>query len=154
VTDPVHWHVGILVKDLDAAIARFTKVLGTTFASPTTMELPGFQDTYGSTTALRVAFSIDGPPYLELMEQAGTGMFSPDQPEGLHHVGIWAEEIDQELAALERDGMRIAARGFVDGHLAGFFCRPEDMCGVKFEWLPDSRRQSILDTGRDNQQLV
>ena len=79
-TEP-YFHVGILVKDVDAARADFTAKLGLEFEPVHSQKIAT-----GETT--RFCYSLQGPPYLELCEMTGTGSWSADQPEGFHHIGI------------------------------------------------------------------
>ena len=75
------FHVGILVRDVEAARADFTARLGLEFEPVHSQQIAT-----GETT--RFCYSLQGPPYLELVEMTGTGSWSPDQPEGFHHLGL------------------------------------------------------------------
>ena len=59
-----HFHVGILVKDIEAAAADFIALLGVEF-EPVHAQQVGTGDT------VRLCYSLQGPPYLELMEMTG-----------------------------------------------------------------------------------
>jgi catechol 2,3-dioxygenase-like lactoylglutathione lyase family enzyme len=76
-----HFHVGILVRDVDAARADFTAKLGVEFE-------PVHSHPIATGETTRFCYSLQGPPYLELVEMTGTGSWSPDQPEGFHHIGV------------------------------------------------------------------
>jgi catechol 2,3-dioxygenase-like lactoylglutathione lyase family enzyme len=79
--DTSFFHIGILVKDVEAARADFTAKLGLEFEPVHSQPIAT-----GETT--RFCYSLAGPPYLELVEMTGTGSWSADQPEGFHHMGI------------------------------------------------------------------
>ena len=79
--DEPFFHVGILVRDVEAARADFTAQLGVEFEPVHSHKIAT-----GETT--RFCYSLQGPPYLELVEMTGTGSWSPEQPEGFHHIGV------------------------------------------------------------------
>src|SRR5262245_65960921 len=59
------------------------------------------------------AYSLDGPPYLELIEQRAGTVF---ETLGLHHIGVWTEDPATESARLDelgwpRERVIIAAHG-------------------------------------------
>jgi catechol 2,3-dioxygenase-like lactoylglutathione lyase family enzyme len=76
-----YFHVGILVRDIEAARADFTAKLGVEFE-------PVHSHPIATGETTRSCYSLQGPPYLELVEMTGTGSWSPDQPEGFHHIGV------------------------------------------------------------------
>ena len=68
------WHVGILVYDLEAAIARFSDLLGLHFNRvDADADLIGDA---GSVTPVHVdaAFSVEGPPFYELLQAQNGGV--------------------------------------------------------------------------------
>ena len=84
-----YFHVGILVADLDAAIRRFSQVLGLRFGPVSDTQTPVDSGTI-TVEHIRPTYSVDGPPYTELIEGSGDGLFSLQNGEGLHHLGIWS----------------------------------------------------------------
>src|SRR5216683_5744005 len=76
-----YFHVGILVRDVEAARADFTARLGVEFE-------PVHRQKVATGETTRFCYSLQGPPYLELVEMTGTGSWSPEQPEGFHHIGL------------------------------------------------------------------
>jgi hypothetical protein len=76
-----YFHVGILVREIEAARADFTAKLGVEFE-------PVHSHPIATGETTRSCYSLQGPPYLELVEMTGTGSWSPDQPEGFHHIGV------------------------------------------------------------------
>jgi catechol 2,3-dioxygenase-like lactoylglutathione lyase family enzyme len=120
-----HFHVGILVKDIEAAAADFTALLGVEF-EPVHAQLVGTGDT------VRLCYSLQGPPYLELMEMTGTGVWSPDQGEGLHHIGVSEPGVSGRCAAFGEVDV-ISPGG--DGSLLVAMTRPGALHGVRVEYL-------------------
>jgi catechol 2,3-dioxygenase-like lactoylglutathione lyase family enzyme len=146
------FHIGILVEDLDVAISSYTKAFGVRFRDPVDMPMPGLEEyppLPNQTTSMKVAFSIDGPPYFELIKNDHLGLFGQDH-EGIHHIGAWdSENVEQELQEAE---VGLEARNILpDGCVLTRFTRPDHLHGVRFE-LVDHRNaatiQHFLDTGQ------
>jgi catechol 2,3-dioxygenase-like lactoylglutathione lyase family enzyme len=97
------FHVGILVRDVEAARADFSAKLGLEFEPVHSQQLAT-----GETA--RFCYSLQGPPYLELVEMTGSGSWSPDQPEGFHHIGVSDPSVPARCAAFG-DGVELIAPG-------------------------------------------
>ena len=83
-----YFHVGVLVADLDAAIERFSALLGLRFGPVSDTQTP-VQGATEVTEHVLATYSLDGPPYIELIQGGGDGLFSLRNGEGLHHLGVW-----------------------------------------------------------------
>ena len=88
-------HIGLLVRDIDASLHYFTKQLG--FA------LLGDEVTAASGGA-RLAYLDAGNVILQLLSPTGpTGLIAEhltSHGEGLHHICLSVDDIDQSIAAL------------------------------------------------------
>ena len=62
---------------------------------------------------VRIAFSAEGPPYLELIEVVPRpgSIFAEPAGGGLHHVGFYAERWRDEVARLTGEGMELERTG-------------------------------------------
>ena len=120
------FHVGILVRDLEAARADFAAMLGLEFEP-----VHGHQIATGETT--RFCYSLQGPPYLELVEMTGTGSWSPEQPEGFHHIGVSDPSVPARCAAFG-SGVDLIAPG-ADGSPLVALTPPEALHGVRVEYF-------------------
>jgi hypothetical protein len=93
------FHVGIIVEDLDAAMAELGRALNVTWGPAIAREVGPWR--------YRIAYSVEGPPHLELVEGA------PDSPwaraPGLDHLGWWTADQDAELARLAEQGIAVDA---------------------------------------------
>ena len=100
-----YFHIGILVPDLDEAIERFGDVLGITFADRVYQDSQYFDDG-GVIKDLRLhlTYSTDGPPYYELLEAQGDGLYSMKHGAGLHHVGGLGSGLQGEAPGVRRQG--------------------------------------------------
>ena len=121
-----YFHIGILVKDVEAARADFTARLGVEFEP-----VQGQTIATGETT--RFCYSLQGPPYLELVEMTGTGSWSPEQPEGFHHIGLSEPDLPARCAAFS-NRVDLIAPG-ADGLPLVVLTPPEALHGVRVEYF-------------------
>jgi catechol 2,3-dioxygenase-like lactoylglutathione lyase family enzyme len=139
------WHVGIIVRDLEATVEKYSNVLGITFREPMTADMSGFEEAPGRrTTSVRLAFSVEGPPYYELFEFSGTGLLAPGHPEGLHHLGVWTPDNEDTERQLNAAGVAITTRYVNFGCLLSLFTEPSDMEGVRFEFNSTQKQAELL----------
>lgn len=121
-----YFHVGILVRDIEAARADFGALLGVEFEP-----VSGTQVATGEMT--RFCYSLQGSPYLELMEMTGTGNWSPELGEGVHHLGLSDPSVPGRCAAFgDRTDLISAAE---DGTPRVVLTRPEALHGVRIEYF-------------------
>jgi catechol 2,3-dioxygenase-like lactoylglutathione lyase family enzyme len=120
------FHVGILVRDVEAARADFTAKLGVEFEP-----VHGQKIATGETTWF--CYSLQGPPYLELVEMTGTGSWSPEQPEGFHHIGVSDPSVSARCT-LFGDGVDLIAQAD-DGYPRVVLTPPEALHGVRVEYF-------------------
>jgi catechol 2,3-dioxygenase-like lactoylglutathione lyase family enzyme len=139
-----YFHVGILVADLEAAIERFSRVLGVRFGPVSDTQTP-VQGETNTVERIRATYSVDGPPFFELIEGSGNGLFSLQNGEGLHHLGIWwpsdfekynERTVGKELSSQQRICTVSAAPSI-------WLTAPERLHGVRLEFLDPSMRDQI-----------
>jgi catechol 2,3-dioxygenase-like lactoylglutathione lyase family enzyme len=137
-----YYHVGILVSDLDQAVRTYGERLGLTFAGPQSVHVPRFEEAgRDGPIDVRVAFSRQGPPYWELLEKTGRGFYGTEQPDGLNHVGIYVDDIDEAIREVERSGLESEAVQYdEDGSVLVAFFQPSGLHGVRLELVPEGRR--------------
>jgi catechol 2,3-dioxygenase-like lactoylglutathione lyase family enzyme len=109
-TAPVH-QIGIVVANCDEAVARYSALLGYTEWRRSTfgredvdrMTLRGVDAEY----SMRLAFAADAPE-LELIEPAGGDIhysgWLAERGEGLHHLAIVVDSLDETIEAMESAG--------------------------------------------------
>ena len=88
------FHTGMRVADMDAAMADLGPALGVTWAKPQFrvqhVWLPG----QGMTDLpLRFVYSMEGPQHVELLEGPEGSIWDGRQAPGVHHQGIWADDV-------------------------------------------------------------
>jgi hypothetical protein len=111
------YHLGVIVENLGDARAGLTAALGVTWASD--QRRTACLDAPGRPLELDMAYaySLEGPPYLEIIEQRPD---SPFERLGLHHIGVWSDDPAGESARLAAAGWPRETVGLApDGSWAG-----------------------------------
>jgi catechol 2,3-dioxygenase-like lactoylglutathione lyase family enzyme len=132
------YHTGIRVPDLDAAMAEMGEALGVTWAS--VMDVPEQQvwtpqDGPG-TVPLRFVYSCEGPQHIELLQGApGSIWDGTDQP-GVHHVGLWVDDVAAETQRGVDMGWSVAAAHAApdDGYGVFTYVQPRSGPIVELVW--------------------
>ena len=126
-------HIGIAVSDLVEAIKKYKKILGG-------IE-PGIKEVTEQKVKVAIFDSNQSAPGGRIELVAGT---TPDSPvtrfvekrgEGLHHICIYVDDIDQKLAELKKSGVKLideSPRIGAEGNKIAFV-HPSSMNGVLIE---------------------
>lgn len=146
-------HIGFLVDDLESAIARWEAVTGYTFQPVARYRTDSWEDSSDLEphhSDVRLAFSLDGPPHIELMEFTGSGTHSRAVGEGVHHLGFAdVGDVDAQIAHLRSLGIGINGRtigGEQQTILA--FIEPSDFLNVRLEYVGRDPQPVLSDDGR------
>jgi len=122
-------HIGIAVKDLDAALAFYRDALG--------LEIEGTEDV--PSQQVRVHFASVGDPKIELLE--ATAPSSPiakyieKRGPGIHHLTLRVDDVAAALASLKARGVRLIdekPRPGAEGSMIAFI-HPSSTGGVLIE---------------------
>ena len=139
---PQVFHIGIVVNDIDRAIEDFGELLGYTFEAPIERRVTGVE-VHGEPAEydLRFVYSNEGPPYLELIEADDRdigGMYN-SRGEGLHHIGVWQEDVPGRVERLVDQGHDLefaARRGPDDDVMVCYFgTEHPTVHGTRIEYL-------------------
>jgi methylmalonyl-CoA epimerase len=94
-------HVGIAVRDLEAAVSAYAAAFGIEPAHREVVESQGVEE---------VLFAV-GTSYVQLLGALGpdtpVGRFLERRGEGLHHVAYRVDDLAAVLASLRDDGVRL-----------------------------------------------
>jgi methylmalonyl-CoA/ethylmalonyl-CoA epimerase len=121
-------HIGIAVRSLDAATALFHEALG----------LPIVKEAAVPTRGVRGAMLAVGASYLEILEpfedSSPFAQHIAERGEGLHHLALWSDDIDVDIARLRDLAVPLADReprtGFT-GRLS--YLSPQAFDGAQLE---------------------
>lgn len=123
-------HIGIAVKDLKESVPLFESLLG---VRPHLEEAP-------SQKVNEAVFKVGEGVEIDLLEPTGpdstVAKFLERRGEGLHHIALEVDDINQELKAMEKKGFRLIneeGREGVAGRIG--FLHPKSVNGVLVELL-------------------
>lgn len=123
--------VGLTVRDIDAAIADFERLLGTTFlrftfTSDTPIEhLPCDGDDAAALSPVGTVVAIDLAGYVELIQTD-----PPVERDGMRNIHLKVDDIDGVIERLRSSGLRVVANMRIGG-LREAIVDPEDMHGLR-----------------------
>lgn len=106
-TQPVAdlFHTGVVVRDIHAAIAAY-HALGVTFTEVRDITIDVVVDGEHNTEHMLAAYTKQGPPHVELIQELDGDIWGPDAL-NLNHLGYWAEDVEAAAKALEQAGFRL-----------------------------------------------
>jgi hypothetical protein len=109
------FHVGIVVDDLDAALAELSELFGYEWCAPVAVQTPVVLPETDIMLDLRFAYSATAPRVEVIQSVPGTP-WVPAPSSGLHHAGYWSDDPAADAALLVSRGYAEEARG---GHADG-----------------------------------
>ena len=131
-------HVGIVVHDLDDALATYCGILG----------FPILERLHAPDHGVEIAFLDAGRTTIELLsptdEESGTARFLARRGEGSHHVCFAVPDIAQTLQELRAKGVHLideTPRQGIHGLVA--FLHPQAAHGVMIELLQKDRAHRL-----------
>lgn len=145
--------VGIVVRDLDTALDRFSETIDSAPWRVYTYgpELLSAQEYRGRPTKFEMRIALSSTtPQIELIEPVRGPSLYHDwleaSGEGQHHVGTFVPDLDAGIATMERHGFHVlqAARGYgLDGDGGFAYLSTQHRLGVILELIevPARRRE-------------
>jgi hypothetical protein len=91
-----YWHVGLVVSDIEAAMAELTATTGAEWLP--VQERPDGEDT------IRVSFST-ATPHVELIEGNPGGLWPTAEGPHLDHLAFWSDDFAADCARFEDRGL-------------------------------------------------
>jgi catechol 2,3-dioxygenase-like lactoylglutathione lyase family enzyme len=134
---PPHFHVGIVVRDLAAARARLTDLLGVTWGPVLHLVAAAYRDGDGTDLELPTTICYStGTPALELIEEVPGTIWSCNDDSNLHHLGMWSDDLAGDSDALTGAGcpLRLCGRAGSDAPVQFAYHR-DDVLGIRLELL-------------------
>ena len=137
------FHIGVVVTDLADAIEKYSRVLGVTFTKPATFHVPRLEDPEPHPHDVVAVFSQEGPPYYELLQASGDGVFSAKFANQILYLGVWEHDMVARIAQLKADGIGLEAQ-FKDseGNPFAIVTKP-DVLGIRIEYVGDGAKGAI-----------
>ncbi|MFE0505057.1 methylmalonyl-CoA epimerase [Peribacillus butanolivorans] len=122
-------HIGIAVKSLDETLPLYTDTLK--------LELEGIETV--ESQGVKVAFILAGNTRLELLEalspESPIAKFIEKRGEGIHHVALGVEHIEDRIKEIKESGIRMIDDTSRKGahHAEVAFVHPKSTAGVLYE---------------------
>lgn len=98
------YHVGLVVPDVGAAMTRYSDVLGFTWSPVGDSSFDVLVDGRQREARVAATYSMEGPPYLELVEELSGGVWAIAAL-GLQHVGFWADDLEGAITRFDAAGL-------------------------------------------------
>jgi lactoylglutathione lyase len=129
------FHMGIRVADLEAAQRELTSSLGVHWTSPARMPMKAWAPGHGCRRSeLTISFSVEGPVHIELLHGSpGSYWDTSNGGAGLHHIGVWVEDVTRANEELVRQGWAVELAGKAPEEGYGAFSYVRSPAGVLFE---------------------
>jgi methylmalonyl-CoA epimerase len=119
-------HIGIAVRKLDEAIERFVQILGAELIQKKELRISGSRIVVAY---LRLGDTIIGLD--QATDQEGfIAKFIERRGEGLHHLGLEVDDLNDFKEALRKKGVRIPYKEEAGGVRNEILLSPKDLCGV------------------------
>ena len=119
-------HVAVAVKDLDAGIASYRRILGAELIERAELSIQG--------SRMLAAYLKVGDGLIVLDGAADPGgfiaKFIERRGEGLHHIAVVVDDLDEYVRDLEAAGVRIPHRESLGPLRREILLSPRDLCGV------------------------
>ncbi len=120
------FHTGVVVEDLDTALAELSELFGYEWCDEINVEQPVQTPAGDTTVEFRFRYSRS-TPRLEVIEQRPGTLWVPVSGSGIHHLGYWSDDVDFDSAALQGSGYAFEAAGAgPDGGRAWSYYRSPD----------------------------
>jgi len=100
------YHIGLTVPDLRAAMEQYSDAFGFGWATVRESTHAVVVDGEQRQAQIAVTYSVQGPPYLELIEERRGAVWGADGL-ALTHVGFWAEDVSAAMRALDASGIAV-----------------------------------------------
>jgi catechol 2,3-dioxygenase-like lactoylglutathione lyase family enzyme len=121
------YHQGVRVPDLEAAMAELGSAMALDWCEPQQRDQALWLPDVGTTSVpLRFTYSAAGPQHVELLQGAPGSVWDGREQPGLHHVGLWSEDVAGETEQLVAAGwvLRLAQRDPADGYGVFTYVQP------------------------------
>jgi catechol 2,3-dioxygenase-like lactoylglutathione lyase family enzyme len=141
------YHVGYVVENLNDAMGQFSEAIGARFVDH--FVTTRYRDASNSivTVELHTSFSLDGPTHIELIEAKPGSIWDIGSGPGLHHIGLWTDDVPAEAARLVRAGLTAVASSMDpdDESSPGYFSYHRNPQGNMIELVDINKQQGMRD---------
>ena len=138
------YHIGLTVADLNVAMEQYASGFGFDWATVHERTPTVVVDGEPRQAQINVTYSLQGPPYLELVEERGDPIWG-SEGFALSHVGFWAEDVAAAKRGLDAAGMPARVHAQESPEHPMRFSYHESGGGLWIELVHTSFRQQLND---------
>jgi Glyoxalase/Bleomycin resistance protein/Dioxygenase superfamily len=140
-----HYHVGIVVTDIETASAKLSALLGVTWGPIVHLDAVEYRDETGHDVTLPTTMRYStGTPCLELILEVPGSPWVRNDFSNLHHIGFWSDSLPEHSEAFSAAGCPMQLCGRSDGDAPTSFAYHRDHeLGIRVELVDDSRREMM-----------
>ena len=107
-----HYHVGIVVTDIEAASAKLSSLLGITWGPVMHLDAVEYRDEAGNDIVLPTTMRYStGTPCLELILEVPGSVWVRNEASNLHHIGFWSDSLPDQSEAFGAAGCPVQLCG-------------------------------------------
>lgn len=126
------YHTGVVVPDLDAAMARLSALAGYRWIKPMSYTLP-FRTAAGvRELTSTIVYSLQSP-HVELVQEVPGSPWTAAPGNAVHHLGYFSDNLAESAAALEANGFTLEMTADTTGSGLALFAYYTDASGTRIE---------------------
>jgi hypothetical protein len=126
------YHTGIVVPDLDAAMARLSELAGYRWITPLSYTLPFRTATGTRELTSTIVYSVQGP-HVELLQEVPGTPWTAAPGNSVHHLGYFTDNLVDTARTLEVTGFTFEMTADVPGSELALFAYYVDAFGTRIE---------------------
>ena len=135
-------HVAHSVENLESAMQQLGDSLGLTWATVQEWEMTIAVSDEVISTPIRFTYSRNSPPFVELIEGRPGTIWAPH--DGLHHLGVWSDDLSGDGLQLKRSGFTQEAAGVArSGRSPSAFSYHRSPHGMRLELVDVASRPAF-----------
>ena len=126
------YHTGIIVPDLDAAMARLSALAGYRWITPLSYTLPFRTATGTRELTSTIVYSVQSP-HVELLQEVPGSPWTAAPGNSVHHLGYFTDDLADTAELLESNGFTFEMTADVSGQDLALFAYYVDPFGTRVE---------------------
>jgi catechol 2,3-dioxygenase-like lactoylglutathione lyase family enzyme len=131
------YHQGVRVPNIAMAIDELSESLGLEFCPVQEREQNVWLPGVGATSIpLKFTYSKQGPQHVELLEGPAGSIWDGREQPGLHHIGVWSDDVKGETDYLVSKGwtLRMAQQPPENGYGVFTYVQPPSGLIIELVW--------------------
>jgi len=126
------YHTGIVVPDLDAAMARLSALAGYRWITPLSYTLPFRTKAGTDELTSTIVYSVQAP-HVELLQEVPGSPWTAAPGNSVHHLGYFTDNLADSARMLEDNGFTFEMTADVAGSELALFAYYVDAFGTRIE---------------------